>query len=79
MPPWPEGGAISVAGWQGDWVQGPDCHLVIRYACPEPDCDEFFDVKPGTTYKLRDELAARHSANHLVAEAENFLKSKGKQ
>ena len=68
-----------MSGWCSDWVPGPDGHLVIRYACPEPDCGDFFDVKPGTTYKLRDELAARHSAKHLIAETEHFLKSKGKR
>jgi hypothetical protein len=66
-----------VSGWESEWVPGSDDHLVIRYVCP--DCDDFFDVKPGTRYKLRDELAARHSANHLVAETEHFLKSKGKR
>jgi hypothetical protein len=68
---------MSVQGWNGEWIQTPGNH-VIRYTCPEQGCGEFFDVKPGTTYKLRDELAARHSANHLVAETEHFLRSKGK-
>jgi hypothetical protein len=62
-----------VSGWQSEWVRTPD-RMVIRYACP--DCGEFFDVKPGTSYRLRDELAARHSAKHLVAEAEEFLNNK---
>jgi hypothetical protein len=68
---------MSVQGWNGEWVWMDDRH-VIRYTCAEPDCAEFFDVKPGTTFKLRDELAARHSANHLITEVEHFLKSKGK-
>ena len=63
-----------MSGWCSEWVPGPDGHLVIRYACP--DCADFFDVKPGTRYKLRDELAARHSAKHLVDETEHFLNNK---
>jgi hypothetical protein len=64
---------MSVQGWDGKWIQTPG-HHVIRYSCP--DCGEYFEVKPGTRYKLRDELAARHSAKHLVAEAEDFLNNK---
>jgi hypothetical protein len=65
---------MSVAGWHSDWVPGADGHLVIRYTCP--DCGANFDVKPGTRYRLRDRLAAGHSADHLIAEAEAFLNNK---
>jgi hypothetical protein len=51
---------------------------VIRYQCREKGCGEFFDVTPGTPFKLRNELAAKHSANHLVSESEDFLESRGK-
>lgn len=66
---------MSVQGWDSKWIQTPG-HHVIRYACPEKGCGEFFEVKPGTPFKLRDDLAARHSANHLVAEAEQYLRNK---
>jgi hypothetical protein len=70
-------GVMSIQGWNGEWIQTPGNH-VIRYVCPEQGCGEFFEVKPGTSFKHRDELAACHSANDLVAEAEQFLKNKGK-
>jgi hypothetical protein len=68
---------MSVLTWNARWIHVGDRH-VIRYECREKGCEEFFDVTPGTPFKLRDELAAKHSANHLVSESEDFLESRGK-
>jgi hypothetical protein len=69
---------VSVRGWDAHWMRREDGEKVIRYECPESYCLEYFDVTPGTQRKLRDELAAKHSATHLIKETEQFL-SKGKK
>jgi hypothetical protein len=67
---------MIIAEWTRQWIETPGDHK-IRYACPETGCDEFFDVTPGTSWKLRDELALRHMTNHLIAETARFLQAQG--
>jgi hypothetical protein len=65
-----------IAEWTRHWIETPGDHK-IRYACPETGCDAFFDVTPGTSWALRDELALRHMTNHLLAETTRFLQAQG--
>lgn len=65
--------SLVILDWPSEWITTPGRHK-IRYRCPEHDCGEYFDVTPGTPYRLRDELVLRHASGHLVNQAERYLK-----